>query len=277
MNSRHASSLLVFLAALCASTAVAGDAYLVRFNGVKRIQPCTSVSFRETALLYNQGASPATVRVLGISNPPSATGVDTFTLPPGQVVDLDVALNGGWFPLPASSEYSLWTLHLDIPEGVRVESRDEVYGDDICLDRPQPTSLGRVSMPIFTSLTPANTPQVHLGTDLGSRATRTNVGVYNASSSPATAHVELRRACDDVVEDQRTFLVAPNTTVQVGALQGGINDICTVGSTASWIRYTVITVDQPSLTFVSNVTEETTHFDGVAPRIDLGVSHNTQF
>src|SRR4029077_590073 len=120
---------------------------------------------------------------------------------------LNQALNGAWEPPTPNPDDNLWTLHLDIPAGITVESRDEVYLENVCILPVQPTSLGKASMPVFRELTPPNVARVFLGTDLGARSGRTNVVMYNAGTTVAAAHIELRRACDNVVVDQVTVVV----------------------------------------------------------------------
>jgi hypothetical protein len=76
---------------------------------------------------------------------------------------------------------------------------------------------------------------VHLGTDLGVSDSRTNVGIYNASDREANARIEIRRACDNAVVDQRTVTVPANTTSQIGGLVKGIDTCGGTPSTFAWI------------------------------------------
>ena len=139
-----------------------------------------------------------------------------------------------------------------------------------------PGSLGHASMPVFTALVPAQVPQIYLGTDLGERESRANVGIYNAGSVPATADVQLRRTCDNSVVDQRIVTVDPNATVQVG-LFGSVDNVCDRISSFTWSRYTVVTVDQPSITFVSNLATKPDPFYPFVPTVDLAMAHGTSF
>jgi len=265
---RAAHPLLLALLVIVTPAVKAADVYLVRFNALSRQNGCISVVWHDQAVLFNSGNAPATVRVLGVSQgQPAAGAPNSFVLPPGSAVALDDALSHGW-----SNVAPLYVMHLDVPPGVRVTSRNEVYTHNDCIVLPpRPGALGQVAMPVFTALVPAGTAQAHLGTDLGEFPSRTNVGIYNAGSVGAQAHIELRRVCDDTVVDQRSVIIPPNSTVQVGALAAGAN-ICTKSSQAEWLRYTVVTVDQPSLTFVSNVRETPPNDSmGFVPTIDLAM------
>lgn len=272
MFARRRSLVFAVFAVMTSVIASADEAYVVRYNRTREVG-CARVIWRDGVTFYNEGDQPAVIRVLGVSDGAPATSTPSeFNVPPKHVTMLDDALNGGW--QPSNAQQQLWIMRLDIPAGVRVQSRNEVIGMNICLGFVQPMSLGYVDMPVFDSLVPALEAQVHLGSDLGSRASRTNAVVHNASSSIATATVEVRRTCDDSVVERRQFNVPANSTVQVEGLQHGA-DLCLVGTASPWARYTVVTVDQVSLSIVSNVvnaSEGATPFDLFAPRIDLNVA-----
>ena len=122
-------------------------------------------------------------------------------------------------------------------------------------------------MPVFGTLTPANTGQVYVGTDIGSPRARQNVIVYNGGSMRATATIAVRRGCDDELMDTRTVTVEANSVIQVNGLSPGEND-CTSDRTPAYVRYTVITVDQPSLSVVSALAEAQPRApDNVAPLV----------
>jgi hypothetical protein len=252
--------------------AQASDAYLVRFN-VARNMNVPILVWHDEALLFNRTSTPAVIHIIGISNgTPTSTTPDTFIVPPNGAMLLEDAIDSAWQP----SQSTPFILHLGVPPGVSIESRDEFYVLGIVLPAGV-GSLGHASMPVFTSLTPAGTPQVHLGTDLGEHPSRTNVIVYNAGNVAGTAHIELRRTCDNSLTDERTVVVPANTTMQIGGLVKG-SDTCTIPSAAEWMRYTVVTIDQPGLSLVSNVTETQPGFDsGRIPTVDLAISHETTF
>jgi hypothetical protein len=252
----------------CATIADAADLYLVRFNAVSRTNACTTVNWHDEAMFFNSGIAPATIRVLGVSQGQPAPGApDSFVVAPGSAVALDDALGRAW-----SGVAQLYVMHLDVPQGVRVASRNEVYSPACLVFIPSPGALGQVALPVFTALTIAGVPQVHLGTDLGQLPSRTNVGIYNGGDVAAQARIELRRVCDNIVVDERTVTVPANATVQVGPLSPGVNT-CTTSSQSEWLRYTVVIVDQPSLTFVSNIRETLPNAGmGFIPTVDLAMA-----
>ncbi len=174
---------------------------------------------------------------------------------------------------------NLWVLHLDIPTGVIVESRDEFYLNFTGTSTLPAVPLGKVSMPIFRDLVPADKPQIHLGTDLSGNDSRANVGIYNAGADTATATIELRRTCDDKIEESRVVSIPANTIIQVGGMHQG-QEMCTSAATPTWTLYTRIIVSQPSITYVSNVNENVGKqpgADGIAPPVGLAVTHSQSF
>ena len=257
---------------MVSSAMYAADLYILRFDAQSRVDGCLSVNWHDRAIFFNGGNAPATVRVIGASEggPPPGS-MNSFVVPVGEAVELSDAIAGfdffNWKLGP------LYVMHLDVPPGVRVSSRNEVYELNGCINgAPRAGAAGEVSMPVFTSLTASDVQQVHLGTDLGQGPSRTNVGIYNAGIAPAHAHIELRRVCDNGVVDQRTVTIPPNATVQTGFPSGGLN-VCSGSSRSEWLRYTVVSVDQPSLTFVSNVRETAPNpLMGFVPTVDLAMA-----
>jgi hypothetical protein len=193
---------------------------------------------------------------------------------PGQVLALDEVLGvaAAWEP----PYPTIYVLHLDVPSGVSVESRSEFFVRNECVAFPGIGSMGHASMPVYKALIQPGEPQVHLGTDLGTApSSRTNVAVYNAGTVSASARIEIRRTCDNSIAEERTVVISPNTTIQIGGLSPGL-DTCTTG--IPWLRYTVVTVDQPSLSFVSSLTETPPNvFTGRIPTVDLAIAQKTTF
>lgn len=250
------------------------DAFVVRFRAQGKTSSCNSVYWRDDLLLYNTNSTPVIVRVLGNSNGAAAiTAPSSVILAPATATSLNLFLKEAW--VPPSADPLLWLLHLDIPPGVVADSRDEFSRFYLCIASPTPpNSLGKVSLPIFRELVAPNLPQVHLGTDLGGGDARTNIGIYNGGVVEGTARVEIRRVCDDSVVEKRVVIVAPDTLIQVLGFRQG-DDVCV--SSIAWMRYAVVTVDQPSITFVSTVTERPNPLLGLAPSVNLGVTQNTHF
>jgi hypothetical protein len=134
-------------------------------------------------------------------------------------------------------------------------------------------------MPVFRDLTPANKPQIHLGTDLSGNESRVNVGIYNAATETATASIELRRTCDDALIASRTVTISPNTIVQVGGFSTGDTAVCNSANTPDWTRYTIVMVSQPSITYVANLNEVVPPpgASGLVPPVGLAVTRTQQF
>jgi hypothetical protein len=264
---RRALCVLLF----CVTTVAWGsDAYLIRFRSDGPVRGCEELLWRDNVLFYNQGTEPVSVRLLGMSNaapPPDALA--SIALPPGKVVSLNDTTRS-W-----DAGASLWVLHVDVPPGVIVESRDEALRTTTCSATTfPPASLAKVSMPIVRALVPAGATQVYLGTDLGVIASRMNIGVYNDALVPASATITVRRTCDDAIMDSRTVGVPAHSIVQFNGFQSGEHTLACFFS--GWSRYVTITVDQPSFAYVANLTES---FDttGFAPTVGLAVTQNTTF
>lgn len=273
---RYLLRTVLALMLLATVRAYARDAYLIRFDAPGRYFGCGLVYWRDEALFYNNGSAAALVRILGVSNArsPFVKSPDSFIIPARSGTVLHDAIPNllatrAWIPAP------LFTLHLDVPDTVSVESHDQFYIMDTCSDvrRAFFGSRAHASMPVFTKLTPPGIPQVHLGTDLGENDSRTNVVIYNAGPVPATAHIELRKTCDDHIVDSRTVTIDADTTIQVNGLIGD-RFRCSKDTTSYWSHYTIVTVDQPSLSMVSNITESQGDFyTGKVPTVDLAVAH----
>jgi hypothetical protein len=80
---------------------------------------------------------------------------------------------------------------------------------------------------------------------------------------PATARASLHRACDNRLVDETTIQLAANSTTQV-RLENKSTDTCT-GSVPTWVDYVTVTVDQPSVTWVSTLA------NGVPPRVLISI------
>lgn len=266
----------LFVAALLltATAAAASDAYFIRFNATG----AGITAWADDVLFYNTNSTSVTVRFLGVSNGTAQTNTPPLELPARTSVSLNSSPAGTtWLPVPVPS---LWVLHLDVPAGVIVESRDEFYRTYPGVPELLPTPRGKVSMPVFRGLRVAGEQQVHLGTDLSGVESRVNVGVFNAGTQTASATIEVRRTCDDVAVDTRNITIPPNTVIQASGFVIAANSPCTDRRTASWMRAVTITVDQPSVTFVSNVNDTIGQapgeYDGL-PVVGLAVTKSEPF
>jgi hypothetical protein len=275
--------LTIFAAVFALTTSArANDAYLFRFAARGASVACAGMAWADDALLYNGNSTPVSVALVGLSSGGVAPGTPTtITIPPGRVVSLNAATAAApWRPAdPAAPPIAV--AHLDVPAGVTIDSRDEYFAVDAPCTVVQHYrySVGKVPLPVYRTLTPAGQDKVHVGTDLGQREVRVNVTVYNAGDQEATARLELRRACDGSVDDSATIVVPPKTALQYGSLHKG-SDVCTDPTTLTpaYLRYTVVHVDRPSLSYVS-VLGPVSPIDELhlTPAVELAVALNTDF
>jgi len=247
----------------------AREVWVVRFSALGRTIGCHQAGWLGDVQFFRQDGT-GTVRLVGISGQVPQGTPDTINLPFLQVFSL--ALRGpAWAPIDFDATYALWALHLDVPDGTVIEGRDVVSDNDIC--NPGNVLHGptvKASMPVISALTPAQQPQVKLGTDIGATPARQNVMVYNGGDQTAHAMIEVRRGCDTSLADSRTVTVPPNTIIQVGGLSTVVDGDCPVGQALPFVRYTVITVDQPSFSIVSTLSEERLASD-IIPVLGLSV------
>ncbi len=276
MTTRLFVALLIFAVGL---PVAASDAYFVRFSAIGG--PGSSVLWADDVLFYNANSLPVSVHFRGVSNGAAHANTADLVLASRQTTSLRAnnEVTEAWAPNPDT--VPLWILHLDIPTGVIVESRDEFY---FTFPLPGQMSVtqarGKVSMPVFRELVPANEPQVQLGTDLSGTESRINVGVYNAGGMPANATIQVRRACDDSVVATRMIVVPTNTVVQSVGVALVANSACSGTAAAPWTYTVTTTVDQPSLTFVSNLNDnirQPANEAGILPIVGLAVTKNERF
>ena len=93
----------------------------------------------------------------------------------------------------------------------------------------------------------------------------------------ASATIEVRRLCDDVVVDSRTLSIPPNTIVQTNGLGSGDSATsCFIAQAV--MRYTVVTVSQPSLVYVANLSNSVKPaIPGATPIVGLAVAQQSKF
>jgi hypothetical protein len=264
--------ILILLLLLIGNAAFANDAYAVMFFADGRSFSTFQATWSGDVLLYNENPTAVDLSLIGVSNGNLRPGTPTtLSLPPGEAIMLSMAAPS-W--VPAIFVPTMWVVHMDVPDGVAIESRDEISYKEYILVEPfvRLIATGKVSMPVIRSLTPAGVPQIKLGTDIGTTTARQNIAIYNAGQQPATASIEVRRACDNSIVDRRTVAISPNTIIQVGGLTTGTNDCPSANRTQNYVRYTVVTVDQPSFSIVSTLTEAQQQAPGnIVPLVELAV------
>ena len=224
--------------------------------------PCFRLRWESDVLFFNRSQEPLPVVLLGVSNGEPTGIVRSMTLAPHAAVSLAMHETGGlWRP----SGSAIGVLHLDVPSAVTTSSRLNLKQVATCVsDIPLNANYGALSLPLFRSLVPANESQVHLVADRGSLPARINVGILNAGSVGASAHVELHEACTDTVLAVRDLAIPADTLVQVEGLRSKDTVTCPHGllsdpaspKAQSWANYVVVTVSEPSLSYVSSIADD---------------------
>ncbi len=276
-----ALSLSLFAVATVMTPAWASDAYVVRFSAHGMTAGCHQAQWSDDILLYNQNDQPATIRLLDISNGTLPAGwPTTITVPPRQATSLTrETRDHPWGPTLFSDQYTIWVVHLDVPAGITVESRDEVADIDICTpEHIFNGAITKVSMPVFHALVPPNITQAKLGTDVGSTSARQNVAIYNGGMDVATATIDVRSACNNQLIESRVVSVPPNSIIQFEGFATGPSECIGNVLVPAWSRYILVTVNQPSFSVVSTVTEAQAQAPGnILPLVELASSISSTF
>jgi hypothetical protein len=251
----------VLVSLLITAAANGSDLYVVQGNATgPQLDDRRAVLWTTNAVFFNGGASDATIRLLNVSNHGHAVAPGLATLRPERTGSLDAL---GLFS--AGTSDPLWVLHLDAPPTVDVN--DALFIGETSFSGPSPGTFpyayGKIVLPVFRSLIPAGQRQVHLMTSLGPASnipsqvqvsSRINVAIYNSASTAANATIEIRQHCDDQIVATRTVSIPADTIVQVGSFAAQTANCGESGlSQLSLFVYTVVTVDQPSFSFVSNL------------------------
>ena len=265
---------IVFLALLLwPAHASARQIYVVRFIAAGPIidPPCGYLHWIDELAFHNTGPAPATIRLTAISNGMQRPDATDLVVPSGRTRTVR-GKSQSWNP--SDDDVGLWVNQLDVPSLVVMSSR-LVVGVSTGLPCPlvaESRHFGATALPVFTDLRPPNQEQYHLATDLGSDRTghaasaRLNVGVYNGGTVAATARIDVHRGCDDAVTESRAVSIPPNAVVQIPGLPHNIGPGCQSVGTDAWISYVVVTVDQPSFSYVVSLSNE------LPPKIPIGVA-----
>ena len=171
-------------------------------------------------------------------------GAESFTIPARGAVTLSTSARD-FAPSP------IWMTRLDAPPAVVIEGRLE-YRFETCSLVPQPDfALSKMASPVFRALTPPGIETFHPGTDLGVQNVRINVGVYNDGEVAASAVIQVYRpGCPARGQAVKVISVPAKSLVQESVFETppaclGLTDV------REWITATTVTVDQPSLSFTS--------------------------
>ena len=229
----------------------AGDVWILRSSESSyNAGLCSTLSTQSELLFQNNGTNDAVVRLLGISNGGSVSTAEV-DVPATRTVTVSSFGVPVWV---ASSRW--WTVHLEVPDAVTMTAHLQFGTDRVgCPPIPRPPvfspNRGTLAVPVFRTLVPAGTTQRHLGTHAGSAAATLTAVIFNAANAPASAHVQLFRACDDTVVAERTLTIAANSTDSVSfPLVIDCSSPARSVIASGFDDYTAVTVDQPGLSMV---------------------------
>jgi hypothetical protein len=244
---------------LLALPALADDYYLIEMNAVG--QPvvqygnCLNLFWDADAVFYNMTSQTEVVTLAGVSNGAVIAGLPaSLNVPPSRATSLRQAIGIPWAPQSAPP---MWVVHVTAPSSLLVESAmiPGLAASDRCLWVHFLQQYGKTQLPVFRSLVPASQRQLIGGLSVGDAAGHINVAIYNAGAEPATATIEVHRACDGAVTETRNVTIDANTAQQFTgfAIPDGSGACAPLDPSAATKRlaYVLATVDQPSLTFAS--------------------------
>ena len=239
---------------LVGMAAMADSLFVVRVRANSSVNSdfCEGVGWNDNMVFYNTTGTDAVVSLLGVSNGgPAAGQAVAVHIPPGQSVNSAGKININWDP---AQETPIWVNQIDVPPGVVVKSRAEAHALN-CGGIPPSLvpDFGAFSLPVFDHLESAGSRQIHLGADLGAQLSTLNVGVYNDAAVTASGTIEVRQVCDNALRETLTVVVPGKSLVQVNGVGETATACPSVGSEFnSWMRYVVVTLDQPGFSYVVN-------------------------
>ena len=229
-----------------ATSGHARDVWVVHGVATTPTRACAGVQWSAGGVLHNVSNEPAIVTVAHVSTGGVPVSATTRTVPARRSVPAHPL---GPFPFAGPS---LWVMRLSVTDNIRVDARVDQWEAQLCPPQGIPPSapFAKIPMPVFERLAPPGQEQVHPGTDLAAQSARLNVGIYNAGILAATAVVRVHAPfCVQADIGSIATGVPPDAVVQV--------PIPTTAACAGdpfhpgWATYVTVTVDQPSLTFVS--------------------------
>jgi hypothetical protein len=235
---------------------LADDYYLIEMNTPGQPVGCSMLFWNADQVFYNVTSQNETVTLAGVSNGEVIAGLPaSLDVPPGRATSLRNALGIPWTP---RSVPPMWILHVNVPSSLLVTS-EMIPGITNSGKCAGPAfffqQFGKTQLPIFRSLAAAGQRQLIGGLSIGDVPGHINVGVYNAGAVPASATIEVHRACDGAITEMRNVLIDANAAQQFTgfSVPDGTATCAPIDPSAATKRlaYVIVTVDQPSLTFAS--------------------------
>jgi hypothetical protein len=276
------STVLGFLS----EVAVAREIWVVRFQTSPpeldpQCQPLTT--WNSHLMFHNTTATSLEVNPLSVSGGSLPQDARPLQVPAGSTVSLRGRARAdlNW---EAEDGSTLWVNKLEVPDGIVVTNRGETAVLDVPPSPPPCPGIFELfagfPMPARSDLVGAGQRQYHLGVDTGGPTqgndtgdTRINVGVFNASLSPAQVTIEVR--CSgafptvpppDPLVDTEQFVLGPNSVIQVPVVTSTLATGCPVaiGGPSPW--HVVVTSDQPGFSYAAGIR------NGVLPKLPVSAS-----
>jgi hypothetical protein len=286
---KRLAGIVVFLS--LAATCAAREVWVVQFRTHFPVDfpdpasPCQTAAYywQSRLMLSNTTDQELTVSLLSVSNGQRRADARDLTISPRHTVSVE-GYDTNWQPdVPETTPAIIWVNQLEIPDGVAVADRGEVFlaepGSATPLCNFGYTSRAGLTFRVVEQLTPAGVSQYHLGADIGDGDTlatrldaRINVGVFNASSEPAGATVEVRCSSPSKLETRPDELAAtlhlaipPNTLVQQTALPSTAAASCRLHFGTPFF-HVIVTSDQPGFSYAAALSNQALpKFPGFSP------------
>jgi hypothetical protein len=282
--------IVLLLIAIPTAAVSARQLWVVQFRThfpLDALSPCQTIFYWQSHLmLSNTADQPLSVSLLSVSNGNRRSDAHDLTISPHHTTSLQGYAPGGpnWQPDVPETSPAIWVNELEVPDGVALSDRGEVFLDEPIGGVTPPCSPGStefagLTFKVVERLTPAGVSQYHLGADIGDAAAagaprldaRVNVGVFNAAGVRANATVLVRCSSTSPLQNAQDPLVAtlqlsipPNTLVQQTALPSTVAAGCPLAGPSPY--HVVVTSDQPGFSYAASLSNQSLpKFPGFSP------------